>query len=71
MLTSYFVKCPHLQCDWCGSLLPRGDARAISASASPNRTVMFQCPNCRGEWRCRVVGDDVVPIAMETTPVAV
>jgi hypothetical protein len=71
MLTSYFVKCPHLGCDWLGSLLPRGDAKAFAAGQTAASTVGFQCPRCRGEWRCRVVGDDVVPVTVERrSPVA-
>jgi hypothetical protein len=24
--------------------------------------VVFQCPQCLGEWRARLVGDDVEPL---------
>jgi hypothetical protein len=65
MLTSYFVKCPHLGCDWLGSQLPRRDRNAMGTMPQSNATVTFQCPRCRGEWNCRVVGDDVVPISVE------
>jgi hypothetical protein len=68
MLTSYFVKCPHLGCDWLGSLLPRRDANSFPGQ--PSSTVTFQCPHCRGEWCCRVVGEDVVPINVEVPSLA-
>jgi len=63
MLTSYVVKCPHLGCDWFGSLLPCGDVKAWTAG---NRSIVrFQCPQCQGEWNARVVGDDVRPLPLE------
>ncbi len=65
MLTSYFLKCPHLGCDWLGSLLPRREGNALQGLTSSPSMVTFQCPHCRGEWRCRVVGDDVVPVHVE------
>jgi hypothetical protein len=62
MLTSYLVKCPNADCRWFGSLLPRQDLEAWR-TASPHRSeASFQCPKCHGEWRARVVGDDVFPL---------
>jgi hypothetical protein len=29
------------------------------------RTVKFRCPRCHGEWRARLVGDDVKPLPVE------
>jgi hypothetical protein len=28
------------------------------------KEVVFQCPECQGEWHARVVGDDVVPLPL-------
>jgi hypothetical protein len=65
MLTSYFVKCPHLGCDWLGSLLPRREGVSFPGARPSSSLVAFVCPSCRGEWHCRVVGDDVVPVNVE------
>jgi hypothetical protein len=27
--------------------------------------VVFYCPQCEGQWRARVAGDDVVPLPLE------
>jgi hypothetical protein len=64
MLTSYSVVCPHPNCGWRGSLLPRGDQESWRFMPVQSE-VVFQCPSCEGEWRARVVGDDVVPLPME------
>ena len=69
MLTSYLVKCPHLDCNWFGSLLPLGDTEAWRGSTPTKSMVMFQCPRCQGEWQARVVGDDVVTVAVVDAPV--
>ena len=65
MLTSYLVKCPQTGCDWFGSLLPRGDAAAWPGYAPTRSIVVFECPRCGVEWSARVVGEDVVPVAVE------
>jgi hypothetical protein len=65
MLTSYLVKCPHVGCDWFGSLLPRRDAAAWSGAYQARPVVEFQCPQCQGEWRARVVGEDVRALPLE------
>lgn len=65
MLTSYVVTCPHLGCNWSGSLLPRGDAESWRGSLPTTKTVVFQCPQCEGEWQAQVVGDDVVSLPLE------
>jgi Zn finger protein HypA/HybF involved in hydrogenase expression len=59
MLTSYSVRCPHLGCNWFGSLLPSGHPEAWQGSVPSLKIVTFQCPQCQGEWNARVVGDDV------------
>lgn len=62
MLTSYWVRCPHLGCHWQGSLLPLANAEP-SYGLFPTRTeVVFECPRCQGEWHARIVGDDVKPL---------
>jgi hypothetical protein len=71
MLTSYLVKCPHLGCDWFGSLLPHRRADGFRGSPMKPNEVLFKCPQCQGEWRARKVGDDVVTLALEESPVAV
>ncbi len=64
MLTSYSVTCPHSNCHWFGSLLPLTDIDAWHGAAPVRGMVVFQCPQCNGEWRARVVGDDVVPLPL-------
>ncbi len=71
MLTSYLVKCPHLGCDWFGSLLPARRPEAYHGAPLNPKEVLFRCPQCQGEWRARKVGDDVVTVALEESPVAV
>jgi hypothetical protein len=61
MLTSYWVRCPHDGCHWSGSLLPR-DAEAGRGPSPPHAEVVFQCPNCQGEWHARIVHDEVEPL---------
>ena len=59
MLTSYFVKCPHVGCGWMGSLIPTaGEPSSLSAGS----VVAFQCPGCHEEWPARIVGEDVRPL---------
>jgi hypothetical protein len=65
MLTSYLVTCPHDGCHWFGSLLPSDDPEAWRGSVPTRSEVVFRCPQCHGEWRARVVGDDVVPLPLE------
>lgn len=65
MLTSYMVSCPHLGCQWFGSLLPSGDTWVGRSAAYGRSVVRFQCPRCRGSWDARVVGDDVEPLPVE------
>jgi hypothetical protein len=65
MLTSYLVKCQHFGCNWFGSLLPRSDVEAWHGAFPNSSVVVFQCPQCLGEWRARVVGDDVKPMPLE------
>jgi hypothetical protein len=65
MLTSYLVKCPHVGCDWFGSLLPRGDAETWRGSVPSASVVVFECPRCGSEWRARVRGDDVIALPRE------
>jgi hypothetical protein len=64
MLTSYYVTCPHSSCDWQGSLLPRGDSNSWRGSVPSTSLVVFECPQCGGEWQGRVVGEDVVPLPL-------
>jgi hypothetical protein len=64
MLTSYLVRCPHLDCGWQGSLLPQGDPAAWKGSQPSTSLVVFECPRCGGEWQARIVGDDVVPLPL-------
>ena len=65
MLTSYLVKCPHLGCDWFGSLLPSRDAESWRGSVPSISVAVFECPKCARTWRARVVGDDVKPLPLE------
>ncbi len=64
MLTSFLVTCPHSNCQWFGSLLPQRDTEAWHGAAPQPGVVVFLCPQCQGEWRARVVGDDVVPLPL-------
>ena len=65
MLTSYLVKCPHADCGWSGSLLPNRDTDSWRGCAPSIDIASFECPRCRGEWRARIVGDDVFPLPLE------
>ncbi len=65
MLTSYLVKCPHVGCNWFGLAVPSGDPDGWCGCESISSTIEFQCPRCRGEWRGRIVGEDVVPVSAE------
>jgi hypothetical protein len=67
MLTSYWVACPHADCHWSGSLLPLSDVDAWHDVAPVRGVVVFQCPNCQGEWRGKIIGDDVVPLPLQQT----
>ena len=60
MITSYMVTCPHPDCRWFGSLLPRDNLDSWSGSKPSRAIIVFQCPACGREWQARVVGDDVV-----------
>jgi len=68
MLTSYWVNCPAAGCEWMGSLLPRPVAASQEVAGFFDPVVRFRCPGCRAEWHARVVGDDLVEIAVEATP---
>jgi hypothetical protein len=62
MLTSYLVACPQLGCGWRGSLIPYRDMEAWNPSKPNQKVGVFHCPKCNGEWRGRIVGDDVYPL---------
>jgi hypothetical protein len=70
MLTSYFVTCPHAGCKWTGDLLPQTDTAVFRAAVPTAKIIVFQCPRCEGQWRGRVVGDDVIPLPLETKEAA-
>lgn len=65
MLTSYRVNCPHAGCGWSGSLLPQTDTQLFRAASPAVKVVVFQCPQCDGQWKARLVGDDVVALPLE------
>ncbi len=65
MLTSYMVTCPHSDCHWHGSLLPRGNREAYRGSRPTTPVVEFECPQCHAHWHARVIGDDVKPLSLE------
>jgi hypothetical protein len=65
MLTDYMVRCPYPGCRWSGSLLPKGNREAWRAATPTTNEVVFCCPRCHGEWRARLVGDDVKPLPLE------
>lgn len=70
MLTSYLVKCPHLGCNWFGSLLPSQDTDSWRGSLPTTSVAVFLCPKCSREWRARIVGEDVEPIPVDDlTPI--
>lgn len=72
MLTSYWVRCPHSGCGWFGSLLPSSDADSFRGAIPKVKQAAFECPNCHGEWRGRIIGDDVenLPLEQEVLPLA-
>lgn len=64
------VKCPHEDCQWCGTLpsspgddFLRGDSRNVTI-------VTFRCPRCLRVWSARQIGDDVeiLPLEQEDDP---
>jgi hypothetical protein len=65
MLTSYWVSCPNVGCKWCGTLLPQTDTQLFRPASPTVKIIVFQCPRCEGQWRARIVGDDVVPLPPE------
>lgn len=65
MLTDYMVTCPYVGCHWSGSLLPTGDHQVWRNAIPTTPQVVFRCPRCHGEWRARLVGDDVKPLPLE------
>jgi hypothetical protein len=70
MLTSYLVRCPHSGCGWFGSIIPRPDPEPWQSPASAHSVVVFQCPQCEGEWHARMVGDDVIALPLAQSHVA-
>jgi hypothetical protein len=68
MLTSYMVKCPHLGCNWFGSLLPNNNSESWRGYTPSPSIVSFQCPRCQGEWQARRRGDDVVNLPLQEVP---
>jgi hypothetical protein len=68
MLTSYLVRCPHTDCNWFGSLIPRTTSEPWQSPTPVPSEVVFQCPQCEAEWPARIVGDDVVPLPLEKVP---
>lgn len=64
MLTSYLVKCPHPDCEWFGSLLPQHRSDVFRGPFAKPSEIRFQCPECLGEWRARMVGDDVETVGL-------
>jgi hypothetical protein len=65
MLTSYLVHCPHAGCNWFGSLLPAANAEAWRSATPTTKVVVFECPQCHGQWQARVVGDDVKALPLQ------
>ena len=59
MSERHLVKCPHLGCDWAGSLPGSPDADSWRGLATNVLIVTFLCPRCQQEWQARVIGDDV------------
>jgi hypothetical protein len=68
MITSYLVRCPHSECRWFGSLIPSTTAGPFQGKPGVRPEVMFRCPKCQGEWRARIIGEDVKPLPLETVP---
>jgi hypothetical protein len=64
MLTDYMVTCPHPGCHWSGSLLPRDNWDAWLPATPTTHDIVFECPQCGGEWHARLVGDDAVPLPL-------
>ncbi len=64
MLTDFMVTCPHVGCNWSGSLLPCSNLEAWRGATPSTQVVLFRCPHCHGEWRAQLVGDDVKPVPL-------
>lgn len=65
MLTSYLVRCPHVGCNWFGSLLPLNNPEAWANSTPTVKIATFQCPRCQGDFQGQIKGDDVIPLPQE------
>jgi len=65
MLTSYLVKCPHLGCEWFGSLLPSRDTDSWRGPVPTVPVASFECPQCHRSWRAQIIGDDVKPMPVQ------
>jgi hypothetical protein len=53
-------------------LLPQTDTQVFRPAIPGVKTVVFQCPQCDGQWRARLVGDDVrsLPLEEKARPLA-
>jgi hypothetical protein len=71
MLTSYMVACPHLGCDWFGSLMPKDDSSFWRGSRPSCSVIHFECPKCRASWQARIRGDDIEMLPLEELAVSV
>lgn len=70
MLTNYPVRCPYEGCGWRGTLFPLDSAVVCRTAQPTNRTISFECPKCRRDWKARVVGEDAVNLPLKQQPVA-
>jgi hypothetical protein len=65
MLTDYLVKCPHMHCQWFGSLPASSDVEYGHGASLNVSIVTFQCPRCQRVWQARLIGDDLETIPLE------
>jgi hypothetical protein len=63
MMTSYWLTCPFPGCRWSGDLLPRNDRHFWDGAVPSTKEVAFVCPQCQGEFRGTIEGDDVVALS--------
>ena len=69
MLTSFFVKCPNVDCGRFGSLLPRTSSDTWRGAVPDESLITFECPSCHEEWQARLVGDDIRPLPRRTVAI--
>jgi hypothetical protein len=59
VLSSFSVKCPHVDCGWIGSLVPSIIRGGSDAEIASMQRAWFHCPQCGRDWEVRMRNDEV------------